>query len=225
MTVKPLYALLCSTVLLAACGETVGLQKDYVKMRDTCQQYAEQKVGWLISQTMITNEPKEKNTKLVEEFNSCMTTRGWDIGKPKDAPEHADSGGGIIDTAKVKPGSGSGRSGVGIGVGPLYQLEESGRAAGGAVRSGERGDDKSVVPVPVLVPTPVPVPVNEGTAAPAPAPVVVAPVVTPAPIMAPPPATPAEPTPTSRYDPKTPPPSLSPDEARRVKRILETGEE
>lgn len=184
MKIRPLSLLVPFFALSACGGETVAIQEDYSFSRSACQKYAEDRVNWDAYRQNLEMDAKERNTRLVENFNRCMAQKNWDMGKPKDVAakdKPKDSGGGIIDTAKVPaPKTELRNSGIGIGVGPTYQLEEvevpsdaAKRAAG--PRPAKAPTQEPQIPsshkAPTEGPTPVPpapAPAEQSTPKPAP---------------------------------------------------------
>lgn len=111
-----LAVLLAASVGLAACEEHMGVQVNYTKIRNACQDGAEQKVAKESQARAKPMEAKEKNARLVKEFNNCMLANDWDLGKPRDVAGGGGSGGGAGGAVPVPvaglPGSGSPTAGI-----------------------------------------------------------------------------------------------------------------
>ncbi len=121
---KKCWPLLVCLMVLPACKDSVGLQREYVASRDGCRELAEMKVGLYTAPSGVPVSERERNQMLLRIFSECMRGKDWAVAKPKepakpDAPPASGTGGGQqtagntppvgntlpISSAIVKPGA------------------------------------------------------------------------------------------------------------------------
>lgn len=70
----------CSSQCLIYCHDGTEIQVTYVTARNDCQDEAEARIGRNVT---APSDKKERNTKLLELFATCMKKKGWGVTSPK----------------------------------------------------------------------------------------------------------------------------------------------
>ena len=112
-----------SLLLLAACSNTVEIQRRYVDMRDECRTVAEH---WINQAQARGGQPaqngqfdqKDVNAQLATVFSDCMFEKGWTVATPPK--EHRPGEGETIEAKQRADASRVSRS-DGIGIGPSLE--------------------------------------------------------------------------------------------------------
>jgi len=83
----------CNNRCYLACTEQTGIQNDYLKDRDDCRDYAQDKID-LAMRESPSQDDKSRKVQLVSLFSQCMSTRNWSVPDGK-----GESGGSKIAAA------------------------------------------------------------------------------------------------------------------------------
>ena len=86
-----LGAWIFAALLLQACANHAGIQRDYTSNRDECQSVAENNVSQYLERSGAEDE-KSVNAKLVALFSECMFEQGWSVASPVRASSKESSG-------------------------------------------------------------------------------------------------------------------------------------
>jgi len=70
------------------CTEQTGIQTDYVANRDECRKYAQLRIETDTSSPDLIEE-KDRKSKLVSLFSSCMSDKGWTVPDGKSGQQAA----------------------------------------------------------------------------------------------------------------------------------------
>lgn len=70
------------------CTDQTGIQTDYVESRDTCRKYAQLRIDTDTSSPDLSDE-RERKSKLIALFSSCMGEKGWTVPDGKSGQQPA----------------------------------------------------------------------------------------------------------------------------------------